>query len=81
MLKKCIFVLALSLLVTAQSFREIHRTNQRSKTIENYCNVKYSDNISEYKKCKELDTIKLITKITNEVKEDKKEIQLPEIKL
>lgn len=65
----------------AQAFREIHRTNQNVKTVENYCSVKYFDNVSEYKKCKELDTIKLITKITNEVKEDKKEIQLPEIKL
>lgn len=67
MLKKCIFVLALSLLVTAQAFREIHRVNQRIKTVENYCCVKYFDNVSEYKKCKELDTTKLITKITNEL--------------
>lgn len=81
MIKKYIFVIVLSLLVTAQAFREIHRANQSVKTVENYCSIKYSDNVSEYKKCKELDTIKLITKITNEVKEDKKEIQLPEIKL
>lgn len=81
MIKKYIFVIVLSLLVTAQAFRELHRSNQNNKTVENYCSVKYFDNVSEYKKCKELDTIKLITKITNEVKEDKKEIQLPEIKL
>lgn len=81
MIKKYIFVIALSLLVTAQTFREIHRASQNIKTVENYCSVKYFDNVSEYKKCKELDAIKLITKITNEVKEDKKEIQLPEIKL
>lgn len=81
MIKKYIFVIALSLLITAQAFRELHRTSQSVKTVENYCSVKYFDNVSEYKKCKELDTIKLITKITNEVKEGKKEIQLPEIKL
>lgn len=81
MIKKYIFVIALSLLVTAQAFRELHRINQSNKVVENYCSVKYSDNVSEYKKCKQLDATKLITKITNEVKEDKKEIQLPEIKL
>lgn len=81
MIKKYIFVIVLSLLVTAQAFREIHRTSQNVKTVESYCSVKYFDNVSEYKKCKELDATKLITKITNEVKEDKKDIQLPEIKL
>lgn len=49
--------------------------------VENYCSEKYSCDVQEYKKCKDLNINKLVIKITNEVKENKKEIQLPEVKL
>ena len=49
--------------------------------VENYCSEKYSYNVQEYKKCKDLSIDKLVIKITNEVKENKKEIELPEVKL
>ena len=49
--------------------------------VENYCSEKYSCDVQEYKKCKDLSIDKLVIKITNEVKENKKEIQLPEVKL
>lgn len=49
--------------------------------VEKYCSEKYSCDVQEYKKCKDLNINKLVIKITNEVKENKKEIQLPEVKL
>lgn len=55
--------------------------NKNIDIVEKYCSEKYSCDVQEYKKCKDLSIDKLVIKITNEVKENKKEIQLPEVKL
>lgn len=67
------------ILLTACIYGILNKKNDN--VVENYCSEKYSCDVQEYKKCKDLSIDKLVIKITNEVKENKKEIQLPEVKL
>lgn len=67
------------ILLTACIYGILNKKNDN--VVENYCSEKYSCDVQEYKKCKDLNINKLVIKITNEVKENKKEIELPEVKL
>lgn len=67
------------ILLTACGYGILNKKNDN--IVEKYCSEKYSCDVQEYKKCKDLSINKLVIKIINEVKENKKEIELPEVKL
>ena len=64
-LRLIILIVAITLFVGG--INKIVQAYHMNKYVEPYCAVKYSNNVSEYKACKQQDTTGLIKSITNEL--------------
>lgn len=66
-----IFTICIILFVVSKGYGLVQQTLEQKNYVEPYCSVKYSTNVEEYKKCVNLDTKKLIKKITEQERNHK----------